>query len=151
MIIESGGGYSLEDLCEIANFDFFANPFIPGQPIKYYEKFLKPIHDVLAALKYVYHTSFTHILDNHVSYFANLTEPVDSASELVSNAARSNGTRRTYTTYFGYLMRWTYDKDEGKVLWDSLTYRMSKHLKTNFPVNPGVKYKVYLVQSEARK
>lgn len=34
-----------------------------GQPIKYYEQFLKPIHDVLAALKYIWNNSFNYILD----------------------------------------------------------------------------------------
>lgn len=55
--IECGFGYSLRDMCEIANFDFFSNPFIPGQRLDYYTKFLKPLHDVLASYKKVWTNS----------------------------------------------------------------------------------------------
>jgi hypothetical protein len=43
--------FSLQDMCDIADFDFFSNPFIPGQPIDYYSKFLYPIKKVLSAYK----------------------------------------------------------------------------------------------------
>jgi hypothetical protein len=43
--------YSLQDMCDIAEFDFFAHPFIPGQPLDYYSKFLLPIKKVLASYK----------------------------------------------------------------------------------------------------
>lgn len=47
-------GYSLKDMCEIGEFDFFSNPLIPGQPLNYYNKFLLPIKKVLAAYKYMW-------------------------------------------------------------------------------------------------
>ena len=56
--IENGYGYSLQDMCDIANFDFFSNPFIPGQPLDYYSKFLKPLHDVLASYKKFWTNAF---------------------------------------------------------------------------------------------
>ena len=51
-------GFSLQDLCEIANFDFFAHPFIPGERLDYYNQFLKPIHDCLNAFRYVWTNYF---------------------------------------------------------------------------------------------
>ena len=45
--------FSLQDMCEIAEFDFFSHPFIPGQPIDYYSQFLFPIKKVLSAYKKV--------------------------------------------------------------------------------------------------
>ena len=56
-----------------------------GQPIKYYEQFLKPIHDVLAALKYVWNNNFNYILDGCFIRSANLSSSnvVNSPSELI--------------------------------------------------------------------
>lgn len=45
--------FDLKDMCRIAEFDFFANPFIPGQPIDYYSQFLLPIKKVLSAYKLI--------------------------------------------------------------------------------------------------
>lgn len=45
--------FDLKDMCTIAEFDFFANPFIPGQPIDYYSKFLLPIKKVLSAYRLI--------------------------------------------------------------------------------------------------
>jgi hypothetical protein len=45
--------FDLKDMCRIADFDFFAHPFIPGQPIDYYSQFLLPIKKVLAAYKLI--------------------------------------------------------------------------------------------------
>lgn len=45
--------FDLKDMCTIADFDFFANPFIPGQPIDYYSQFLLPIKKVLSAYKFI--------------------------------------------------------------------------------------------------
>lgn len=50
--------YSLDDLKELTGFDFSANPFIPGQPILYYEKFLKPLKDILTSLTLVWNNEF---------------------------------------------------------------------------------------------
>lgn len=47
-------GYSIEDLCNIADFDWFSNPCLPGQPIIYYSKFLHPLKKVLSSLKKVW-------------------------------------------------------------------------------------------------
>lgn len=45
--------FDLKDMCRIADFDFFAHPFIPGQPLDYYSQFLNPIRKVLASYKYI--------------------------------------------------------------------------------------------------
>lgn len=45
--------FDLKDMCRIADFDFFAHPFIPGQPIDYYSQFLLPIKKVLSAYKLI--------------------------------------------------------------------------------------------------
>lgn len=45
--------FDLKDMCRIAGFDFFAHPFIPGQPIDYYSQFLLPIKKVLSAYKLI--------------------------------------------------------------------------------------------------
>lgn len=74
-------------MCTIANFDFFANPFIPGQPIKYYEKFLKPIHDVLAEFKYVWNNYFIYLTDFTEYYSASLNSPVESIDALINSAS----------------------------------------------------------------
>lgn len=57
-------GYSLKDMCNIANFDFFANPLLPNQPLNYYDKFLKPIHDVLASYRYYWTNLFVGLNKN---------------------------------------------------------------------------------------
>lgn len=61
-------GYSLTDMCELAGFDFFANPFIPGQPIKYYEKFLGPMYKVLSEYKKLWLTRFRFNRDKEIYY-----------------------------------------------------------------------------------
>lgn len=75
VIIENGYGFSLQDMCEIADFDFFSNPFIPGQPLDYYTKFLKPLHDVLASYKKIWTNSLKASLDNPVKYIDSLRLP----------------------------------------------------------------------------
>lgn len=45
--------FDLKDMCRIAEFDFFAHPFIPGQPIDYYSQFLLPIKKVLSAYRFI--------------------------------------------------------------------------------------------------
>jgi hypothetical protein len=45
--------FSVNDMCEIAEFDFHAHPFIPGQPLDYYSQFLYPIKKVLAEYKLI--------------------------------------------------------------------------------------------------
>lgn len=50
--------YSLENMCEIADFDFFANPFIPGESLAYYNKFLTPIKKVLSSFRKIWTNSF---------------------------------------------------------------------------------------------
>ena len=71
----SGYGYSLVDMCQIADFDFFSNPFIPGQPLDYYTKFLKPLHDVLAAYKKVWTNALKAGEENPVKYLDELDLP----------------------------------------------------------------------------
>jgi hypothetical protein len=43
--------FTLQDMCEIAEFDFFNNPMTPGQPASYYVKFLLPMKKVLTKFK----------------------------------------------------------------------------------------------------
>jgi hypothetical protein len=62
-------------MCEIADFDFFSNPFIPGQPLNYYTKFLKPLHDVLASYKKIWTNALKASLDNPVKYIDSLRLP----------------------------------------------------------------------------
>lgn len=50
--------FDLKDMCRIAEFDFFAHPFIPGQPIDYYSQFLWPIKKVLSAYKFISSNSY---------------------------------------------------------------------------------------------
>jgi hypothetical protein len=52
--------FTLQDLCEIAEFDFFANPFMAGQPIIYYERFLLPFKKVLGRFKTILTNSFVY-------------------------------------------------------------------------------------------
>lgn len=60
--------FSLKDMCEIADFDFFAHPFIPGQPIDYYSQFLYPIKKVLSAYKQISSNTFAV---KHYSYYSS--------------------------------------------------------------------------------
>lgn len=66
-------GYSLPQLCEITDFDFFANPFIPGHPIQYYTKFLAPLRKILLELKKVWSNIATYqnekTFRNYISSF----------------------------------------------------------------------------------
>lgn len=66
--------FSLKDMCEIAEFDFFANPFIPGQPIDYYSKFLYPIKKVLSEYKKI--ASIHYILPRHLNTSNKFDSPV---------------------------------------------------------------------------
>lgn len=75
VIIECGFGYSLRDMCEIANFDFFSNPFIPGQRLDYYTKFLKPLHDVLASYKKVWTNSLKAKRNNNFKRITRIQLP----------------------------------------------------------------------------
>ena len=68
-------GYSLNDMCDIANFDFFANPLIPNQPLNYYNKFLKPIHDVLAQYRYYWTNTFQSFDKKMINYHGPATLP----------------------------------------------------------------------------
>lgn len=43
--------FTLQDMCDIADFDFFNNPMTPGQPASYYAKFLLPMKKVLTKFK----------------------------------------------------------------------------------------------------
>lgn len=51
-------GFTPEQICKIAEFDFFAKPFIPGQVLNYYDQFLYPLKKVLTKLRYVMTTHF---------------------------------------------------------------------------------------------
>ena len=78
--------YSLTDMCEIAGFDFFANPFIPGQPLKYYEKFLLPIKKVLSEYKKINNSSW-YVLKNNANMFcAQYEQSYDSFFPLPGSA-----------------------------------------------------------------
>lgn len=100
-IIKSGYGYSLLDMCQIADFDFFSNPFIPGQPLDFYEKFLKPLHDVLAAYTKVWTNALKAGKENEVKYIDSLILPPKTV----------NGTKYTYegsdrVLYLGNIQNW---------------------------------------------
>ena len=51
-------GSDLNQLCEIANFDFYQNPLIPNQRLDYYDKFLKPLYTLLKSYKKIYINCF---------------------------------------------------------------------------------------------
>ena len=75
VIIENGYGFSLQDMCEIADFDFFKHPFIPGQPLDYYEIFLKPLHDVLASYKKIWTNVLKALNNKKVLQLRSITLP----------------------------------------------------------------------------
>lgn len=60
--------YSLQDMCDIAEFDFFAHPFIPGQPLEYYSQFLLPIKKVLASYKKIATSRFITKYTSAISF-----------------------------------------------------------------------------------
>ena len=51
-------GYSVEDLSEIAHFDFYKNPLVPNQRLTYYDRFLKPLYLVLKEYKKIWINQF---------------------------------------------------------------------------------------------
>ena len=57
-------------MCRIAGFDFFAHPFIPGQPIDYYSQFLHPIKKVLSAYKLISTNVYLLSRNNNITAIA---------------------------------------------------------------------------------
>lgn len=50
--------FTLKDMGEIGEFDFFRKPFVPGQPLEYYTQFLLPLKKVLSKFKKVVTNKF---------------------------------------------------------------------------------------------
>lgn len=50
--------FTLKDMCNIAEFDFFKKPFVPGQPLEYYTQFLLPLKKVLSKFKKIVTNKF---------------------------------------------------------------------------------------------
>ena len=47
-------GYSISHLSQIANFDFYKNPLVPGQRLDFYDKFLQPLYLCLKEFKKIW-------------------------------------------------------------------------------------------------
>lgn len=60
--------FTLKDMCEIAEFDFFRKPFVPGQPLEYYTQFLLPLKKVLTKFKKVVTNKFFVSETNYSEY-----------------------------------------------------------------------------------
>jgi hypothetical protein len=71
--------FDLKDMCRIADFDFFAHPFIPGQPIDYYSKFLLPIKKVLSAYKLI--STNVYLLKRYNSRISSSAQAGTSSDE----------------------------------------------------------------------
>lgn len=96
--------FDLKDMCRIAEFDFFAHPFIPGQPIDYYSQFLLPIKKVLSAYKYISSNSYivkqltnestpspATFIDGSTCYiFPKQTVKVDGVDYIIEGSDRIN-------------------------------------------------------------
>jgi len=50
--------FTMKDLCEITDFDFYSNPLIPNQRLNYYDKFLKPLYLIIKKFKKYYFNKF---------------------------------------------------------------------------------------------
>lgn len=51
-------GYTVKELSEIADFDFYSYPLLPGQRLDYYNKFLKPLYLCLKEFKKIWVNAF---------------------------------------------------------------------------------------------
>lgn len=84
-------GYTVKELSEIANFDFYHNPLVPGQRLDYYNKFLKPLYLCLKEFKKIWVNAFFGS-DETIMYFGE-------------NKSRSNGLSVTPTKEVNHIIQ----------------------------------------------
>lgn len=95
--------FTLKDMCEIADFDFFANPMTPGQPASYYAKFLLPMKKVLTEFKKtITNTAYGATEQNYYSY--NELMPIRVQDRCFN---LSNKVGKEYLKYLRNLNNWT--------------------------------------------
>lgn len=165
--------YTLKDMCEIADFDFFANPLIPGQPLPYYDKFLLPLKKVLGALKILLVDSGIDIKNTYRYLITDAQMPdtittgkqkvdfYEDINSLVSQGLKQIRWGYTSRNSLGYTVNiykysWTEyeNNDDGTTdkktysanRWQNLVYSTSEKIDVLKFFPPGVPYDIYLYQ-----
>lgn len=138
--------YSIPQLNEMTGFNFFLHPLIPNQPIHYYNKFLRPLKDVLSNLRFVWFNRFVYGDDTSEKLNANVELPyvtIDGSQKLLNGPAKVTYLRNKdnwinslegargnnkdmigyyFNTYF-YSNYWdNYGRDENDTIFDGWVY-----------------------------
>lgn len=165
-------GYSLQQLCDIANFDFFKNPFIPGQRLDYYTKFLLPLKKILSELKYLYTDAFKYDDEDNFIIKSNIYLPekdgytIDGPDKIdylqnfdnfISQMNDHGYKEYSDSVLLGYQVSFQYIRDiwygydysqDGKNydgwVYKNAAYKDENTLTTVGRYTPGLEYKAYL-------
>lgn len=172
-------GFSLQQLCEISNFDFFKNPFIPGQRLDYYNKFLLPLKKILAELKFIYTDAFVFSSEENLFKKFRIELPekiVDGEAYTISGPDeleylqnfenfKSSKTENYYSsdTLLGYQigLQYVYDtwyryntgEEENYSGWKytGAAFKDKLNLLTYAKYKSGVEFKSYLISTTSPK
>lgn len=169
--------YTMPQLIELTGFDFYEHPFIPGQPILYYNKFLKPLKIILSNLKKIWSNNVdTTLNDTECKTLNRLPDEyfVDKtyAEQLLIRKNKDNwitamqekvndGTYidpgRSYFIYLGYYALFFYDErvwyedDSSSIIGDcvyqSFTVNFSKTYRFRNSFIPNTNYDIYLIST----
>lgn len=164
--------YTMPQLIELTGFDFYEHPFIPGQPILYYNKFLKPLKIILSNLKKIWSnnvdTTVNDIATGTLNELPNSYLAGDKTySEKLSirknkdnwiaamqdkfAEGREVNYGRSYFIYLGYCASFNYEESlvdnqpVGDCVYQTLTVNFSKTYRFRNSFIPNTNYDIYLI------
>ena len=155
-------GYSMEQLNTIAEFNFFTNPFIPGQPILYYNKFLKPLYLILKSLNKVWSNqwkttttgasgSVTDSVFNVKDEDDNIDTPASFKHFQHPNNWKSGIENHSLTSvntskflYYMFQLKWYESKNVNISTIERCSWRHGDVFRFRNMFKPGSKYDIYL-------